>query len=258
MLAIRQHQLEILGLARREQFVLELANEVAGFAPKLATVMGTDGCLALARHAERTAQEHGFELCSSARMFMQLMCTLGSGFLGDPQLAWASELLDYTQGSPEEVRAARLHRRVLAYLDEVHGPGQINAVRALRRVLSLDNETLSPATTDVDSFCRLARQMFPEKHQFVSQRTLETLYGAAAVEAHELNLGPAGTLLLTGLAFALGSGVTRDPCYPWIKRTLRGPHYGEGPQRVVRLKRRVLIYARHVASHLTTVDDAQA
>jgi hypothetical protein len=70
VLAIRQHQLESLGAAQGERFVFELANEVVAFAPRLAPVMGAEGRRALARHAERTAHEHGFERCSSARMFM--------------------------------------------------------------------------------------------------------------------------------------------------------------------------------------------
>jgi hypothetical protein len=258
VLVVRQDQLESLGLAQREQFVRELAGEVADFASRFASLMGAEGCLALARHAERTAYDHGFELRSSARMFMQLMCTLGCDFLWDPQLPWASEVLEHAQGRPEEARAARLHRRALAYLDEVHGPGQAYLVGALRRISSADDEATAASTPDVESFCRLAEQMFPEKHAYVRRQALEAIYRAAAVEAQALELGSAGVLVLAGLAFALGSGVTRDPCYPWIARTLHGPHYGEGPQRTVRLKRRVLIYARHVASYLTGADDAQA
>lgn len=76
------------------------------------------------------------------------------------------------------------------------------------------------------------------------------------MSAHH-ELGPAGPLLLAGLAFGLGSGIVRDPAYPWIARTLASESFGERERRVVRLHRRVSIYARHVILSLTVADDAE-
>jgi hypothetical protein len=45
-------------------------------------------------------------------------------------------------------------------------------VRALARLLSLEGDALSPSTTDVSGLSELARQIFPEKHEFVSQRRI--------------------------------------------------------------------------------------
>ena len=260
MLQIRQVQLEALGSVSRDQFTLDLAKEVEEFAPELARMIGKAGCRQVALSAEATAEAEGLAYRGSMRLLVQLICVLGSEFTVDPQLPWAREILRHTSGQDEEQRTRMLHCRSLAYLDEVHGPGNRDSLRALHRVTSLDEtEVRDVASGRAEGFALVAARMFPEKHDYAGRPVLESLYDRAAAEAEESELGPEGALLLAALAFALGSGVTRDPCYPWIARTLRDPRFGHGPLRAARLYRRVGVYARSVLAHLapSRPDDAQ-
>ncbi len=251
MLQIREDQVGALGGVIREQFILDLSKEVEDFAPELARMIGKDGCRQVALSAEATADAEGLTYRGSMRLLVQLGCVLGSEFTVDPQLPWAREILTHTRGRDEEQRTRMLHCRSLAYLDEVHGPGNRDSLRALRRVASLDEkEVREVASGRAESFALVAARIFPEKHDYVGRPVLVSLYDRAAAEAEEFQLGPEGALLLAALAFALGSGVTRDPCYPWIARTLRDPRFGHGPVRTARLYRRVGVYARFVLAHL--------
>jgi hypothetical protein len=260
MLQIRQDQLEALGSVSRERFILALADEVEEFAPELARVIGKAGCRQVALCAEATAEAEGLAYRSSMRLLVQLGCVLGSEFTVDPQLPWVREILGHTSGRDEAQRTRMLHRRSLAYLDEVHGPGNRDSLRALRMVAGLDEkEARDSAAGGAEAFASMAARMFPEKHDYVGRPVVESLYHRAAAEAETYELGPEGALLLAALAFALGSGVARDPCYPWIARTLRDPRFGHGPLRTARLYRRVRVYARFVLAHLapSESDDAQ-
>lgn len=260
MLQIRQDQLEALGSVSREQFILDLSSQVEAFAPELAGIIGKAGCREVALSAEATAEAEGLAYRSSMRLLVQLICVLGHEFTVDPQLPWAREILSHTRGRDEEQRTQMLHRRSLAYLDEVCGPGNRDSLRALGRVASLDeSEVRELASGRGEAFVLAAARLFPEKHAYVGGPVLESLYHRAAAEAEECELGPEGALLLATLAFALGSGVTRDPFYPWIARTLRDPRFGHGPLRTARLYRRVRAYARAILAHLTPSepDDAQ-
>jgi hypothetical protein len=259
MLQLRPDQMEALGSVSREQFLVDLGRELWDFAPPLARVIGVQGARELARLAESTAAAENLTFRSSVRLVMQLMCVLGCELTVDPQLPWVREILDFTRERSEPERTRLLHRRSLAYLDEVQGPRTVHAVRALREIERVSTaEIRAAAAAGEDGFAQLAARVFPRKHAFIGGRALRTLHARADAEARELELGPEGTLILAALALALGSGVTHDPCYPWITRTLRGPGFGQGPRRTVRLYRRVGIYAYRVLHHLAPAVEADA
>jgi hypothetical protein len=223
-------------------------------------VIGPSGCRQVALSAEATALAEELPSRNSMRLLMQLICVLGSEFTTDPQLPWAREILSYTVGRNETERTRLLQCRTLAYLDEVQGPRNRHGIRALHQMVSIDDREFREVVgARVNGFAALAARTFPEKNEYVGGATLHALYARAESEAGELELGPEGTTLLAALAFSLGSGATRDPCYPWIRRTLRGPGYGHGPRRTFRLTRRTKIYVRGVLSHLapTSEDNAQ-
>jgi len=258
MLKIRADQLETFASLSYAQFVQDLAHELQGFAPPLARVIGSDGCLAVAMLVATTAKRLRFQLRSSVRMVMELSCVLGSRFTEDPQLPWVTELLEYTHDRSETERAQLLHRRALAYLDEVHGPRNRHGVLALRRIATLPEVQRNRASAaHAEGFVRVAAWAFPEKHEFVGEDTLRALYRHAEAQSAAFELGRSGTLLLAALAFALGFGITQDPCYPWITRTLEGPGFGSGSRRAIRLYRRTAIYGQRVLAHLAPSTHAQ-
>lgn len=259
MLHLRRDQFDRFGLIRKAACIEELAQELTRFAPRLSDVIGQQGCVALAALAAHRSGELGFVRRSSIRLILELMCSLGAEFPDDPQLPWAFETLRRTVGMEEQTRASLLHRRALAYLDEVHGENQCHAIRALQRTFLDDGRSSPRVRATLDGFANFAAQTFPEKHGFVGTYALRTLYADAEFTAARHQLGQQGAMLLASLAFALGSGVLRDPAYPWISRTLVDQGFGEGERRTERLYRRVSIYAREVlTSTLPATHDAQS
>src|SRR5690606_21973992 len=61
--------------------------------------------------------------------------SLGAEFTSDPQLPWASEILQRTREQPEETRRQRLYRRAVAFMDEVPRETNCNAILARQRML---------------------------------------------------------------------------------------------------------------------------
>jgi hypothetical protein len=160
---------------------------------------------------------------------------------------------------PETDRIGFLYSRALAYLDEVHGPRNIHLFDALHRLLDLGESGLrAPAGANADDFIRLAARIFPEKQAFVSGRAMRSVYSEAQAAATRFGLGGDAVMLLAGLAFALGSGIAQDPCYPWIAHTLRHPKFGDGPRRTDRLFKRVNIYLYSVTRYLTAKGEDHA
>lgn len=234
MLRIRSDQVHLFGQLRREAVVRELVRDIGVFAPKLADVIGEEGRSIAACTALDVAQRHGFVRPSSARLILQLMASLGVEFTTDPQLPWASEILYRTRDQPEETRRQRLYRRAVAFMDEVHGENNRNAIQALQRMFP-DDASLTPRVpANLEGFVQLAARVYPEKAEFVARGALTALYEQGAALAAQHHLGAQSTMLLASLAFALGSGIFRDPFYPWILRTLTASEFGEGEARTRR------------------------
>lgn len=143
MLRMRSDQVHLFHQLRREAVVRELSRDIGVFAPKLADVIGEEGRSIAACTALDVARRHGFVRRSSVRLILQLMASLGVEFTTDPQLPWASEILYRTRDQPEETRRQRLYRRVVAFMDEVHGENNRNAIQALQRMFP-DDASLTP------------------------------------------------------------------------------------------------------------------
>lgn len=251
MLRLRDDQVHALGQVPRAVFLDRLASSIQRFAPALAGVVGEVGCRELASAAERLAREHGFVRAASIRLFLQLICCLGVEFTRDPQLPWAREALLLTRDMPELDRANLLLRRAVAYLDDVHGEAHCHTIAALCRLDEPQLRIMLAREASYDEFVSWTEELFPEKHAFVGLDALRSIYADAETSTTRYGLGLRAPILFASLAFAFGSGVLRDPAYPWVARTVAGERFGDGERRALRLYTRARIYTRYALAHLS-------
>ena len=238
-----------LGRASGEQFARGMCARVAELSPPLAAVATGAGVRRFVdRGLEAAAAAFNLKNSESLRFFIETGVVLGHRFFEDPQYPWVAKTLNDRSLETEDARIGMLSRYLFDYLDEVFGPGNAYAVRALReldRALPARVDDLPVA--DCEGTLGLLRRWYPEKFSFVGPEQLRLVFQAAGGVASRFALPErqAGSCAF-GLLVAFGIGMEDDPLYPWIGSILSGSAEG----RLSHLYDRARAYLRRVSAHL--------
>ncbi|MFM2059620.1 MAG: hypothetical protein RLY71_4005, partial [Pseudomonadota bacterium] len=178
--------------------------------------------------------------------FLECMLAYGAEFDSDVQIPGVRETLNLFHNNGQQWLADQAFAAVERYQIRTRGCDSCYAVAALRRLDpflerldSLDGPTLE------SDILGLMVTVHPEKAEFLGRERMLLVLKQARVDAARWDCASAaGVGLLCGLMFALGHGVTRDPLYPWVSKTLAHPAEQDLTRRIERLRRKTRMYLK--------------
>jgi 3-methyladenine DNA glycosylase AlkC len=246
MLTIRAEQTTVFQAAAVRNFEDRMLAHLQEFAPKHSRVLTRDEMREVIRHGMNRAERHGFTSERSVRIYTQLMLMLGSSFDSDPQLPWATEILNDSTETAEVARIDRLQNRAWKYVDEVlpdfgsteSEEGPRSFIQQLRQLRRERNENLLPAA--MPKFCERAiaelMQTLPRKCELLGEQSLRLLIDRAVELARSYDIfTERGSAFFVAGMFMLGSGFDQDPQLPWVRKILKDRSISDQNERVNRL-----------------------
>jgi len=226
----------------------ELASRLGAIYPIQQALLGSDGILAVVALARQRAREHGLRTSVAVGLYTGLVFQLGSDFDRDPQLPWASEILQDEEIPGAAARLELTCREAMVVIERIKGPRDEHLHAALQRLrqdpLGRPWSGQPPALREEPA--ALLQRIYPHKVELlVEQGTFARLLddGRAAARVHH-GTEPWCEALLSGLALLLGSGFLHDPQLPWVREALDDAAASEPP--CVRLHRAAIAYLDRV------------
>jgi hypothetical protein len=252
LLAIRSEQMRLLGLAALEGFKQDLLRHLAGFAPELHALRGDDVFRQVIDQGLARAAGYGFTNRGPLRFFVECMLSYGAEFDTDIQIRGLQECLVREHANGQEWHADQAFAAIERFQVQTRGRHNDYAIGALSRLGPfLDRlDSLRDGSLEADLLDLISR-VYPEKLEFVGRDRLRRLMAVARDEAARSGMATAaGVGLLSGLMFALGHGIARDPLYPWVHATLTHPPAQDAARRIERLRRKTRIYLKATLANL--------
>ncbi|MGA2596787.1 MAG: hypothetical protein ABSH09_07300 [Bryobacteraceae bacterium] len=248
---IRQSQFASFSAAAEQHFEREMVEHLSRFAPELARVAGTAGITNAVQLGISRARSYGFTTHGPVRLYLELMCSLGSDFDSDPQYPWAGAALQDLEYPDQTWRASQLYRASATYFESVAGPNDTHALNALknaRRANMLGDYAPGGLTEAI-----LARfdACYPQKYRYVGAEHLRPLISRSLQisEAHGICSGRYRAFVAAVL-FGFGHGALTDPLYAWIGKALGDTLVTNPEDRAERLYRRLEVYIDHIIQTL--------
>jgi hypothetical protein len=109
MLVIRRQQMNILSWKIRMAFEDRMVLHLKEFFPDQCRMLGEKDTRAAIRHGMERAETYGLGTESDLAKYLNVMFTFGRDFDTDPELPWASAILNARDGSAPSERLARLY-----------------------------------------------------------------------------------------------------------------------------------------------------
>lgn len=249
---IRSEQMNAFSRAMLRAFEDEMVEHLAGFSPPLFKLVGAEQLRKAVRSGVARAGRYGIDCRGPLRLYLELMLLFGSSFDTDPQYPWATEILKDEDCASQMERAERIYEKTLDYLENVAGPDDAYAHKALGHISALAGQ---PASISWDNFVPLMLEEMarahPQKKDYVGEDGLSLLIdkGIAASRRYGLSTARATTLFIL-LTFAFGHGCHEDPLHPWIAEALADNHVTDPEARGERWEVRALASLSHVRAHL--------
>ncbi|MGH9631059.1 MAG: hypothetical protein ACRD7E_22355 [Bryobacteraceae bacterium] len=228
---IRRQQTEAFEKAGVRNFEEGMVAHLNKFFPKHGKLLGEDQLRTVIKQGWQNANQHNLTAERSIRMYIELMCLLGSGFDQDPQTPWAADILQGNPMAPQAERIDRLYKQgwqhaasVSAdYQDLLEGKRTERFVSALRAIRYERKEDLSPA--EISDFSNRSilrlRLMFPSKCEYIGETCLRNLIQRGIEVAGQYGIASErGIVLFIVIMFVVGSGFDTDPQLPWASRVL--------------------------------------
>lgn len=222
MLIIRSSQREKLDAYSLTQYMAALCRHLVQFDPVLCGAAGLGAVEKAVDIGLRQAHQCGFALDGPIRTFLEIMLVLGSEFDRDPQYSWLVPWLQPVEHYQEMERAQYLHFHVVRYLDYIEGRDGSHGVAALKKAQQVTRNQLKEIGEGYpEKAIRLLESINPLKCRFIGRREIQSLIQLAVKEADQAKLKSLeGATLILVLMFSFGSGILRDPMYPWVTRSL--------------------------------------
>ncbi|MEM7159077.1 MAG: hypothetical protein AAF799_39940 [Myxococcota bacterium] len=224
MFTIRPQQLRSLdGEALRAFEQLTTPRVQAEFGA-LCDAMGAEVLRAAIEFGAVRAASHDLEDHDDLGLYVDLMLRLGSHFDTDPQLPWAGHgFADDTEPNPGQ-RLRTVEASAKEHLEIVGGPGwQLSSAVWQRMAERAWQQWEVPAGYGFEAAVEATlREINPAKvRNLEGWGRVRRLIEGGRVAAAEHGLAEDwGTMLFIALRFALGTGVDRDPQFPWVARSL--------------------------------------
>lgn len=199
--------------------------------PKHHAILGEQNLRALIQLGWKSAEMHKFSSERNVTRYIELMCLLGSGFSDDPQMPWASRMLQEPSSASEDARMDQLYDRAWDYIhhvaadyrDLVEGGDSsrfVAAVSEIRHCPTTNLEASGAKQLEADLTLRL-EAIFPAKCKYIGRDCVVALIRRAIETARRYGItSTRGIVLFAVLMFVVGSGFHADPQLPWASRVL--------------------------------------
>jgi hypothetical protein len=252
MLYIRPEQMETLNAHSLKMYKDKLRTHLMQYKPYLCEAAGTESLKTMVDLGFQRARSCDFTLSGTIRTYLEIMLVLGSDFKRDPQYFWLMPWLRSQEDCPEMDRARLLRFHVVRYLDDVQGINGVYEIQALSQAQSITNEQLIQISGNYpQNAMKWLESMYPQKCRFIGTDALWSLIHHARKEAIQSELSsPAGAPLVLVLMFTFGSGILRDPMYPWITKTLASTYEKDKESQEKKLLRETNDYLKKLLQHL--------
>lgn len=246
MLTIRHDQMKAFEQAARAAFEREMIAHCKLFSPRVCETINDEQLSSAVHSAIERAQLYGFTNRGPIRLFVEMVCLLGSAFDTDPQYLTLSAPLRGTGN--EMLRADELHMRQTAYHEVVSGPKGLHERNSLTNLRLLAQIPIDSSMENFDEFMlRLLWMTYPEKAECIGEGSILALISNGRAKSESFNLYEVREqALITTLMFTFGHGCTNDPLYPWINRTLEDVRVSSAALRAGRLEKKALTWLNQV------------
>lgn len=218
MLTIRPSQMEALEQASIKGFAEEMLEHVQQTFPQVCADLSDDDIRQAVAMAMKKANQYGFSIRGSIRLYLEISFILGSGFDTDTQYKDFKERL--TSPDDELLRAEHLYRYIHAYETDVvgdnddHQKAAVNALKALA-IPSVAKGELEPALVEE------LQKAYPQKVASITPYRLEQMVKKNLAYANKIGLTSSSSqVIYVRLAFLLGHGFLNDPLHPWVKEII--------------------------------------
>lgn len=235
--------LEVEGLAGFERRTLARLRQ---YFPKHHAHLGEEKLLEIIRYGRKLAESRGFFSERNITRYIELMCSLGSGFDQDPLMPWAKEIIADRSPGTTDHKMDRLYDRAWQYIE--HASADFRELiegrddrRFLDGLVALGRLPVEPVdlwgeaavTTEVRTRFGL---LFPSKCAHVGDQCLEELvrYAMRTAAGHQI-VSLRGNMIFITIMFVVGAGFPDDPQLPWASRVLRDASIQDPSQRVNQL-----------------------
>ncbi len=246
---IRVTQQETLREAGADAFEGEMADYLAGYAPKLFELRGRAVFQAVVRTGIGRARELGFTCRGPIRLVLECMVTFGAGFDTDPLYPGIRASLAMPKESNEMDRAEAVYQSVRQYWAAVVGKDGCLFLPAIGRLRAFANRPV--AAQGIDELLGDFKAAYPQRFDQATDAGMRRLIdrAASAVAATGLPRSGEPVAVMAALMFGFGHEVLNDPLYPWVRAALEDPQVPEPGDRVFRLRDRAVVYLDHVAKY---------
>jgi hypothetical protein len=249
---MRTEQFEVLQDYAEAVFVAEMAAHLRSFAPRICEIVGAQGVNKIAESGIKRARSYGLENRGPIGFFLQLTCSLGTGFDTDPQLQWAAETLTDDSIQTDMLRIELLHKQMVVYFDLIAGPNNQYATQAIKKAVNFDPMQAPAGGWSQQAIMDLLAYIHPQKFNFIGEAVAAVIIRKAVteVEIHQLPVEKGAVAVLAGIQFALGHRICEDPFYPWIAATLENTRIIDREQKLNRLSSKLQTYGKHALAYL--------
>ena len=239
---IRTEQMETFQTAAVRNYEEDVVAHLKEFAPARCEICGDTAVRRFVGLGIERAKTYGMTTRGPVRLYIDLMLTLGADFDSDPQLPWATGVLNDPSLDDQFSRAKSLYEAYQQYRSTVAGPDNKNLVAALRRFRHWKPEEKVNGAYEEAIIARL-QTTYPQKAQYLGGVRLEQVVRMARASAESFAIGSyPGVALLSGLMFGFGHGVISDPLYPWVASTLNDSSITDANERVTSLHEKTISY----------------
>ena len=248
MLVIRKEQIDVLSQGMLSSFEDEMVAHLAEFSPPLFKVIKEEQMREAIRFGFKKADKYGLTLRGPIRLYLEMMLLFGSHFDTDPQYPWAAEILHDKHSVSQMQRADWLYEKIVDFQEKVSGQYGEHSRSAMEKLSDIGKNPLQLPESEFDeSIRREIYRVYPQKAEYIGPEALSELVAEGREEARKYDF-PAtrGDTLMIVLMFAFGHGCSRDPLYPWIRRTLRDDKIIDSKARAERLEKKSITWLEHV------------
>ena len=231
---IRKEQLQVLDKLAIDGFEAEMVQHLADLNPRHCEALKDSGVRQVVRVGIKEAKKYGFTNRGPVRLYLECMLFFGSYFDRDPQLPWATDILNDCQYSGQMPRARGLCDKTTDFVSKVFGPEREFYLQAVQRMPDVTVEaSAAPAMRVETPLMSVLMELFPQKCKYLGESALHLLSRWGIQSAMSLAVPTnKGVALLTVLGFMLGHGVISDPQFPWISAILKDSGAGSPDARV--------------------------
>lgn len=209
--------------------------------------LGDEHCRIFATYAFNVSDSAGFRYLEETQYIVFLMSFLGTHFVDDPRYAYlAAEIGKPPPESPaaSDPRIPNCYRWFSGFSNRFLG-GDLSIWRRAAAQYAAEIDELTARERSPEVHLRAFFRAYAFSSEEMARFPGRAMHQAASETMHDLGMScPLGEEAAMALVLWLGTGVSRDPLYPWVRDQAEaaGPSRGDRAARVYAYAKKRLAY----------------